>query len=206
MIRIILSTLFVSLFINTAPVHADPSGSMFSREIRREAQEALNFYGFEAGTPDGIFGSRTQQAIRNFQSARGGQVTGEFSRATMGLLLESYREDRTRNSPISATTGRPQAVESAIASMAGMCGVSPASMMSRPGFLQQADLNGDGATDYLVDGSSSGCMQTCGAANCQVTVLASDGRGSYRSNDFLGYSVTSDTFDCASDGTCRFAR
>lgn len=83
----------------------DTKGSMFSREIRREAQEALNFYGFDTGVPDGIFGTQTQITIRNFQTSKGGQITGEFSRATMGLLLQSYRTDRDKIRPTLVASG-----------------------------------------------------------------------------------------------------
>jgi len=206
MIRLVLSTLIVSLFMTISPVEADTKGSMFSREIRREAQEALNFYGFDTGVPDGIFGTQTQIAIRNFQTSKGGQITGEFSRATMGLLLQSYRTDRDKIRPTLVASGRPQAVENAISEIANMCGTSTAAMASKPGFLQEADLNKDGVKDFLLDGSASGCMEACGASSCEVTVVASDGKGGYRYNDFLGYSITQKTFVCATDGSCRFAK
>lgn len=183
---------------------ADATGSMFSSEIRKEAQEALNFYGFDAGTPDGVFGPGTQRAIAAYQSANGGTPTGEFSRAVIGNLLQSYRADK-RTTTANASSEIPQAVLSVIEEFSGNCGVSSSSLVSRTGFLQQADLNRDGTMDYLIDGSAAGCFEMCGASNCQVNVVASSPSG-YRSNSFLGYSITSDTFRCDANGLCKFSQ
>lgn len=187
----------------TPSVHADMAGSMFSPEIRREAQEALNFYGFDAGRPDGVFGNGTQSAIRDYQQSLGGQATGELSRAVMGNLIQRYRADKAKNAPVrSGAGGLPTAVARPVAKLADMCGVSSASLLSRPSFLQKSDINGDGEMDYIIDGTES-CSMACGAANCSVYVVASTPSG-YRENKFLGYGVVPDTFRCDRTGTCTF--
>ena len=195
----------LSFVVSFLPIvaQADATGSMFSPEIRREAQEALNFYGFDAGTPDGVFGPGTRRAIAAYQSANGGTPTGEFSRAVIGNLLQSYRAEKVV-APANATSEMPQEVVSIIGEFSGNCGVASSSLISKPGFLQQADLNGDGAMDYLIDGSAAGCFEMCGASNCQVNAVVSSPAG-YQSNSFLGYSITPNTFLCNIDGVCEFS-
>jgi membrane-bound lytic murein transglycosylase B len=51
-----------------------------------ELQERLNAAGFDAGTPDGVFGRRTEAAIRAFQQARGLPVTGVASPELLAML------------------------------------------------------------------------------------------------------------------------
>lgn len=187
--------------ITTLPAMADESGSMFSPEIRQEAQEALSYYGYA----DGRFGSRTHRAISAYQTATGDSPTGEFSRAGLGNLLQRYREDRRREMNAATKTGLPEPVLAEIAGMANNCGTTPEVIAKRSGYLQEADLNNDGIVDYLLDGSAADCSTICGAANCQVTVIVSTSRG-YRQNDFLGGSVSPSSFNCLSDGYCEFAR
>ncbi len=188
-------------------IRVQSDAGLFSRAIWREAQEALSHYGFDAGTPDGLPGPRTREAIRNYQAAQGEAQTGSFSRATMGLLLERYRNDLAADThPQPDAPGLPAPVSAEIAATAELCEVSPERLLAQEHFLRQGDLNGDGEADYILDGAQSGCLFTCGAANCSVTVFASDGRGRLKRNDFLAPGVTLDTFVCDENGTCRFRR
>lgn len=195
---------FIAFLASCFPmtVHADAAGSIFSSEIRREAQEALNFYGFNAGTPDGVFGPGTRRAIAAYQSANGGTPTGEFSRAVIGNLLQRYRAEKVI-ALANAASEMPQAVASIIGEFSGNCGVSSSSLMSKPGFLQKSDLNKDGKMDYLIDGSAAGCFEMCGASNCQVNAIVSSPAG-YQSNSFLGYGINANTFQCDVNGSCNF--
>jgi membrane-bound lytic murein transglycosylase B len=53
----------------------------------RELQRLLNRLGYGAGRADGVIGSRTRDAIRDFERARGMEVRG---RAT-DIVLEAAR-------------------------------------------------------------------------------------------------------------------
>jgi peptidoglycan hydrolase-like protein with peptidoglycan-binding domain len=55
-------------------------------EVIRQAQQQLNAAGHEAGPVDGIKGPRTRQALREFQQARGLQVTGSLDQETLSAL------------------------------------------------------------------------------------------------------------------------
>lgn len=53
---------------------------------RRRLQEGLNAAGYDAGTPDGVLGKKTEAAIAAFERANGMPVTGQPSRALLARL------------------------------------------------------------------------------------------------------------------------
>ena len=52
----------------------------------RQAQSKLNDLGYQTGQPDGVFGPRTQEALRNFQKAKNIAVTGQLDEKTTTAL------------------------------------------------------------------------------------------------------------------------
>ena len=56
-----------------------------SRTVR-EAQQALNQRGFQAGPPDGFISRATEVALRNFQASANLQATGQLDRQTLDAL------------------------------------------------------------------------------------------------------------------------
>ena len=54
---------------------------------REQIQTSLWALGFNAGVPDGKFGSRTREAIRNWQASRGQETTGHLDAASKNTLL-----------------------------------------------------------------------------------------------------------------------
>lgn len=54
----------------------------------KDAQLKLNKLGFDAGTPDGKMGKKTQDALRQYQSERSIPVTGRLDPATQAELLK----------------------------------------------------------------------------------------------------------------------
>lgn len=63
-----------------------------------QVQVALNYYNFEAGTPDGVFGPGTRSAIRRYQSYIGEPATGELTGAQTTALLSAYARDTAGDS------------------------------------------------------------------------------------------------------------
>lgn len=53
------------------------------------AQDDLNTLGFQTGGLDGIFGSKTEEAVRNFQNSRGLKVDGIVGCNTWRALQEA---------------------------------------------------------------------------------------------------------------------
>lgn len=68
----------------------DPTGIEaalnLDRSTRRLIQQGLKNEGFDPGTPDGLFGPRTRDAIREWQQSRDTSPTGYLNRAEVGLL------------------------------------------------------------------------------------------------------------------------
>ncbi|MBC7164918.1 MAG: peptidoglycan-binding protein [Roseovarius sp.] len=72
----------------TAPrVYRAPAVS--SQQVR-EDQTALNYFGFPAGTPDGVSGRNTRNAISAYQAHMGYPVTGYLADYERQFLISSY--------------------------------------------------------------------------------------------------------------------
>ncbi|MFW5641421.1 MAG: peptidoglycan-binding protein, partial [Roseicyclus sp.] len=63
-----------------------PDATGLTQAERRELQARLTAAGFDAGTPDGVIGRRSEAAIRAFQSANGLSVTAKPSPALLAML------------------------------------------------------------------------------------------------------------------------
>lgn len=61
-------------------------GGMQDQASVKQVQEKLSQQGYEVGPVDGIFGPKTQQALRKFQEDKGVQPTGQIDQQTMAAL------------------------------------------------------------------------------------------------------------------------
>ncbi|MCW5715512.1 MAG: peptidoglycan-binding protein [Bauldia sp.] len=77
----------VARLVETAMADTPQIGATPASPSVVEAQQILTQLGYEPGTIDGLFGSRTRRAIEAFETARGLPVTGAVSDA----LLEQLR-------------------------------------------------------------------------------------------------------------------
>ena len=62
------------------------AASELDQSTRRRVQQGLGSAGFDAGMADGLFGPRTRQAIRQWQSSRGAWVSGYLTGAQVEAL------------------------------------------------------------------------------------------------------------------------
>ncbi|WP_394196473.1 peptidoglycan-binding domain-containing protein [Litoreibacter albidus] len=60
------------------------------RQERRDIQTSLNYFGFPAGTPDGVLGRNSRNAISNYQAHMGYAATGQLTDYEKNFLLQSY--------------------------------------------------------------------------------------------------------------------
>jgi peptidoglycan hydrolase-like protein with peptidoglycan-binding domain len=70
-------------------VQAD--GGPALREQNRMAQAALNHFGYDVGTPDGVFGARSRAAISRFQALMGYPQTGTLTDSERSMLLDAFQ-------------------------------------------------------------------------------------------------------------------
>ncbi len=91
--------------------------------------------------------------------------------------------------------GLPGEVADAVDEIAASSDPSAEQLVQRAGFIQLADLNGDGRTDYIIDTSVTGSSFWCGVRDCTVVVFASTPDG-YMRNDFLAREVTPAMVTC----------
>src|SRR2546425_2049780 len=72
--------------------------SSLSTDKVREAQMSLKNEGFDPGPIDGVMGSMTMAALRNYQSHNKLKVTGTLTAETESALLHGNRTDQTSQS------------------------------------------------------------------------------------------------------------
>ncbi|HDR29815.1 MAG TPA: peptidoglycan-binding protein [Rhodovulum sp.] len=71
----------------TAP---NPGVSAATRAQNREVQTSLNYFGFPAGTPDGVLGRNSRNAISQYQAFMGYAPTGTLNHYERDFLVTSY--------------------------------------------------------------------------------------------------------------------
>lgn len=80
------------LFRNNQNNRAQQAAYSAQRSANRAVQSALNFFAFDVGVVDGIFGRKSRSAISEFQAFMGHEVTGTLTRDERSLLLSSFNE------------------------------------------------------------------------------------------------------------------
>ena len=69
------------------PEQARMTGSTaVTRDVVLEVQTKLSNMGYDVGTPDGIAGKKTENAVRMFQQSHGLQVNGQMNPATIQAI------------------------------------------------------------------------------------------------------------------------
>ena len=70
-----------------------------SEENIRQVQEALRKKGFDPGPVDGIFGPKTEEAVRNFQDRYGMKASGKIDNQTLFALGEAELTGQPASTP-----------------------------------------------------------------------------------------------------------
>ena len=81
----------IDLKANFAPIGSwsksfDPGETITTRDIVSSVQKALGKLGYDIGTPDGIAGKKTQDAIRAFEAATGMSEVGQINPRLLAVL------------------------------------------------------------------------------------------------------------------------
>lgn len=62
------------------------TGKYYQSSIVKKVQKKLNKLGYNCGKADGIYGTKTKNAIKDFQSDEGMNVNGEIKKALLKKL------------------------------------------------------------------------------------------------------------------------
>ena len=73
----------------TRKTYRAPVNSVARQQVREE-QTSLNYFGFPAGTPDGVRGRNTRNAVSQFQAHMGYPATGYLTDYERQFLISSY--------------------------------------------------------------------------------------------------------------------
>jgi peptidoglycan hydrolase-like protein with peptidoglycan-binding domain len=215
-------------------VRSAPAVSSAQREQNRSVQSALNHFGWNVGTADGVLGRRSREGITQYQVFTGFSATGTLTdfernilvtahqRAIMGGLQVAQtvsthpqgmrglilvvRDEMSGRSPArsAGNYGLPALVAAAVDEIAASSDPNAEQLVQRAGFIQLADMNGDGRTDYILDTSVTGSAFWCSAQACTVQAFLSTPDG-YVRNDFQAFNVTPAMFTCTR-GTCELGK
>lgn len=91
------SGFFAQLFGTGHNTRTAPAVSSSQRRINRAVQTALNYFEFDAGSVDGIFGRKSRAAAKAFQGFMGYEETGQLTREESRVLLTAYNEISNKN-------------------------------------------------------------------------------------------------------------
>ena len=72
------------------PRSTRPSMSTAQRESNKEVQSALNYFGYNVGTVDGVLGQRSRSAVSQYQVLLGYPPTGQLTDYERTLLTTAY--------------------------------------------------------------------------------------------------------------------
>jgi peptidoglycan hydrolase-like protein with peptidoglycan-binding domain len=84
------------------------SAIQLNRTQTRMLQRQLNRAGLDAGRADGIFGTRTKEALQKWQTQKGLNASGEVDQQTLAALRQMRREDRTASAKKRGQGGEQQ--------------------------------------------------------------------------------------------------
>lgn len=70
----------------SVPAAAAAGSTAVTRDVVLEVQTKLSNMGYDVGTPDGIAGKKTENAVRMFQQSHGLQVNGQMNPATIQAI------------------------------------------------------------------------------------------------------------------------
>lgn len=201
------------------------SGYSATRAANRDMQTHLNYFGFNAGAPDGVVGSRTRSAVSTYQAFLGYPATGNITQFERDILAQAYARavaggydtqqliardpngvkgvlvaQRNLMTGAGGTTttgyaGLPIEVSRAVDEIASSSDPTAEQLLSRAGFIQIADMNSDGTNDYIIDTRISGSDFWCNQVQCKALVFASTANG-YQRNNLLAFNPTPASFRC----------
>ncbi|MDF1854832.1 peptidoglycan-binding domain-containing protein [Pseudooceanicola sp.] len=166
--------------------------SSATRQMHAQSQVALNYFGFNAGSADGVMGSRSRAAVSNYQVFMGWPGTGHLQTMERDLLIGSYNR---------AQVGGPEVVKAMQRDPQGVRGLLLTWRDERMGINGQRRGGGyaglpievSDAVDEIADSSEPSAEQLLQRTGfIQLADLNNDGRNDY----VIDTAVTGSNFWC----------
>ena len=157
--RIVILLLIMGMLLGSCVVQASET----DQETVRAVQEALNQSGFDCGNPDGVFGSKTEGAIRQYQESNGLAVDGTISEELLlAMGLSGSSEQAQDSTSVTTAIDNEQAWDQLYSFVSengteidGMKGIKK---IGDPYTTYIAVAEGDSENIYLVTKSDSNVM------------------------------------------------
>lgn len=111
------------------------SSSSAQRDANKEVQVALNYFGYNVGTPDGAIGPKSRAAISEYQAFLGYPATGELTENERLILVTSYQRAVAGGTVIAETvSGSPLGLKAVlIAQRDEMAGAASGAILASDG-------------------------------------------------------------------------
>ncbi|MBZ0124556.1 MAG: peptidoglycan-binding protein [Roseovarius sp.] len=175
-------------------VYRAPVNTVARQQVIEE-QTALNYFGFPAGTPDGVRGRNTRNAASQFQAHMGYPITGNLTEYERQFLVSSYyraQSNPAMTAQLVAQRGMgPRGIlhayrDEAAGMTAGTTG-SGSVMVSKPAQTEQSTDTGSGATmaalpNLMGDGGDGPSL----ASHCNQVSLVTSSNGGFVTAASLG--------------------
>ncbi|WP_289155476.1 peptidoglycan-binding domain-containing protein [uncultured Salipiger sp.] len=172
------------------------SVSSYERQTNRDTQAALNYFGFNAGSVDGVMGSRSRSAISAYQGHMGYTPTGQLTQYERDFLIGSYHR---------AQAGGPATSQLIASNPLGVKGLLVA--------YRDEQMNGGGSTATSSIGGHYGLPSVVAAAVNEIAkssdptaeqlvqrhgfIQLSDINGDGQTDYIIDTSVTGSAFWCS---------
>ncbi len=173
----------------TKTVYRSTGVSSAERAERRETQIALNYFGFPAGTPDGVLGRNSQQAIASYQIHMGYPSTGQLTQYEKDFLLTSYRRalagGPVTNQQIAADPMGPKGLlttyrnELAGVAIPQVQPAAPTVVVVAPEPENVAPLVSEAAAESALPNFMGGGAQVSLASHCNTVSLLTNSNGGF---------------------------
>ncbi len=173
--------------------------SSAQRAKNKEVQVALNYFGYNVGTPDGAIGPKSRAAISQYQALLGYPATGQLTETEQTLLLAAYARGMAGGAVVMQTIGsHPMGVRGLLlmqrdemtgAAAPGLMAVAPApaplmpsapilAAPALPGLAASEPVN-VAATPALPSFMPSGATQISLGSHCNKISLMTNTNGGY---------------------------
>ena len=138
------------------------TASSAARTANKEVQTALNYFGYNVGTPDGSIGPKSRAAISEYQAFLGYPATGELTENERLILVTAYQRGMAGGSLVAETvSSSPYGMKALlVAQRDEMSGLAPATSLAE-GTVAPAD-GSVGAATAAADIKNAATDRYCG--------------------------------------------